>query len=73
MRLADLAARIGASVDGDGDLEIHSVASLDDAGPGQLSFVANPKYRNRLADSAAAAVIVGRDEDAQGHERVAGG
>lgn len=66
MRLADLAARIGASVDGDGDLEIRGLAPIEAAGPGELTFVANPRYRNRLAATKAAAVIVARDEETHG-------
>lgn len=37
------------------------VAGLDDAGPGDLSFLANPKYRASLTTTRATAVIVGED------------
>lgn len=58
MRLRELAARLGADFDGDGEREIDAVATLAAAGPGQLSFFANRLYRRRLADSAAGAVVL---------------
>jgi UDP-3-O-[3-hydroxymyristoyl] glucosamine N-acyltransferase len=39
---------------------IRSAANLDEAGPGQLTFIASPKYAARLAASRADAVIVPR-------------
>jgi UDP-3-O-[3-hydroxymyristoyl] glucosamine N-acyltransferase len=54
-RLADL---VGGQVRGDADLLISGVAPLDRAGAGELSFLANPKYRARLETTTAAAVIV---------------
>ena len=61
MRLAELAAAIGCRVDGAADIEIRGVLSLEEAGPADLSFVARKEYLSRLADSRAAAVIVGED------------
>ncbi len=58
MQLADLAARLGCRLDGDGTLEIGRVASLDDAGPGDLTFLANSKYASKLGATRASAVIV---------------
>ena len=60
--LAELAARAGGEVEGDGSLRIERVRGLEDAGPGDLSFLANRKYRRAFEASRAAAVIVGRDE-----------
>ena len=60
--LAELAARVGGEVEGDGSLHIERVRGLEDAGPGDLSFFANRKYRGAFEASRAAAVIVGRDE-----------
>ncbi len=60
--LAELAARVGGEVEGDGSLRIERVRGLEDAGPGDLSFLANRKYRRVFEESRAAAVIVGRDE-----------
>lgn len=60
--LAELATALGAEVVGDPSVEIRSVATLHEAGPGQLSFLANPKYRAQVRDTRASAVLV-RSED----------
>ncbi len=58
MKLAALAAHLGAILHGDPEAEIHSVAGLEDAGPGQLTFVANPKYTPLARTTRATAVLV---------------
>jgi UDP-3-O-[3-hydroxymyristoyl] glucosamine N-acyltransferase len=45
-------------LEGDGDLEIHRVAGIEHAQPGDLTFLANPKYRQYLHTTGASAVIV---------------
>jgi UDP-3-O-[3-hydroxymyristoyl] glucosamine N-acyltransferase len=62
--LAELAALVGGEVSGDGSLRVTGVAPLEAAGPGQISFLANRKYRAAFEASGAAAVIVGTDEPA---------
>ena len=59
----ELAQRFGLSVQGDGKVSVHGVATLAGAGDGQLAFLANPRYRNQLADSGASIVVL-RQEDA---------
>lgn len=61
MRLDELVARLGGELIGDGSVLVRRVATLDQAGEGDLSFLANPKYLSKLKSSRAAAVIVGRD------------
>ena len=58
VKLAELAERLGCRLEGDGTIDIRSVASLDDAGPGDVTFLANPKYAARLPTTRASAVIV---------------
>jgi UDP-3-O-[3-hydroxymyristoyl] glucosamine N-acyltransferase len=58
MKLATLAAHLGATLNGDPDLEIHSAAGLENAGPGQLTFVANPRYTPLARTTRASAVLV---------------
>src|SRR5690349_10719459 len=48
MKLADIAAALGRRFEGDGDLEISGVAGMEHAGPGQLTFLANPKYAPKV-------------------------
>lgn len=61
--LSELAARVGGSVEGDGALRIEGVAPLETAGPDQVSFFSNKKYRRAFEASRAGAVIVERDAD----------
>ena len=61
IRLQDIIAALGGELHGDGDTLIGSLAPLDTAGPGALSFVSHPKYRASLATSQAACVIVPPD------------
>lgn len=64
MKLAEIAAQLGCAVRGGAaDVEIERVRGLDDAGPGDLTFLANPKYASKLATTRASAVIVGPDVD----------
>ena len=46
--VSELAEKIGAIVVGDGARKISSIASLEEAGPGQASFLSNPKYEKML-------------------------
>jgi UDP-3-O-[3-hydroxymyristoyl] glucosamine N-acyltransferase len=59
--LAELAALVGGEVTGDGSLRIDGVAPLEEAGPGQVSFFANKKYRAAFESTRAGAVVVGTD------------
>jgi UDP-3-O-[3-hydroxymyristoyl] glucosamine N-acyltransferase len=63
VKLRELAARLGCELRGDGEVEVAGVAGIDQAGPGDLTFLANPRYASRLADTRASAVIL-----APGHE-----
>jgi UDP-3-O-[3-hydroxymyristoyl] glucosamine N-acyltransferase len=56
--LAVLADLVGGCVSGDPSTSVSGVAPLDLAGPDQISFLANPKYREKLAACRAAAIIV---------------
>jgi UDP-3-O-[3-hydroxymyristoyl] glucosamine N-acyltransferase len=61
--LAELAARVGGEVVGDGGLRLTGVAALDDATPEQVSFFSNRKYRAAFQASRAGAVVVEPGED----------
>jgi UDP-3-O-[3-hydroxymyristoyl] glucosamine N-acyltransferase len=63
--LREITARLGGEALGEVNTPLTGVATLDSAGPGQISFLANPKYRGRLATTRAGAVILGPgDRDA---------
>src|SRR5258706_104586 len=61
MKLRELAERLACRLEGDGEVEIVRVAGIEDAGPGDLTFVANPKYLPALATTRASAVLLGDD------------
>src|SRR5215467_12659604 len=59
MKLSQLAAKLNATMEnGSPDLEITGVAGIEDAGPGHITFVANPKYATAAKTTKASAVIV---------------
>lgn len=61
--LGDLAERFGCELKGDPDVVIDGVASLANAGPGRVSFLSSPAFKEQLAATRASAVIL-RAEDA---------
>jgi UDP-3-O-[3-hydroxymyristoyl] glucosamine N-acyltransferase len=58
LRLDEIVARLGGEVVGAGGTAISRIAPLDAAGPGDLAFLANPKYRSQLEHTRASAVIM---------------
>lgn len=58
-KLCELAAIIGGNVEGDGDVVIRGVAGIREAEPGDITFIANPKYVEFLPGTRASAVIAG--------------
>lgn len=61
MRLAELAQVLGATLDGDGDLDITGVMGIEDATAGQITFIANPKYASQSRTTKASAILVTPD------------
>jgi len=59
MKLAQIAIALDARLEnGSPGLEITGVAGIKEAGPGQLTFVSNPKYAGAARTTKASAVIV---------------
>ncbi|GAB4211823.1 MAG: UDP-3-O-(3-hydroxymyristoyl)glucosamine N-acyltransferase [Synechococcales cyanobacterium] len=58
MLLQDIAQRLGCQLQGDPTLEIMGVAAIQEAGPGQLTFLSDSRYLPLLDQSQASAVIV---------------
>ncbi len=58
MTLHELAERLGCRLEGDGAIEVSGVAGLDQAQPGQVTFLANPKYHSALSGTRASAVFL---------------
>ncbi|PSW06982.1 UDP-3-O-(3-hydroxymyristoyl)glucosamine N-acyltransferase [Photobacterium rosenbergii] len=67
MTLADIAAKLGAELRGDGTVVIESIAGMATAKEGQITFLSSSKYRKQLAECQAAAVML-KEADAEGFE-----
>ena len=61
---ADIAAKIGGTLEGDPSVPISHLASLAEAQEGDLSFLSNKKYADQMASTKASAVIVPEDTEA---------
>ena len=57
-RLDEIVARLGGVLEGDGSVVVTQIAPLATAGAGQIAFLVNPKFRQQLQRTQAAAVIV---------------
>ncbi len=58
MTLGQIVARLGGTLEGSGETLVSRVATLDTAGPDELAFLHNSRYRHQLASTRAAAVIM---------------
>jgi UDP-3-O-[3-hydroxymyristoyl] glucosamine N-acyltransferase len=58
MKLGELATKLGAELRGDAELEVTGVKGIEEAGPAEVTFVANPKYASLARRTRAAAVLV---------------
>ena len=61
MSLAELAEHLQGALEGDGSIIIRGAASLPEAQPDQVSFLANARYDKHMDSTRAAAVIVAKD------------
>ena len=61
MKFGELANRLGAELRGDARLEVTGVKGIEEAGPGEITFVANPRYGGLARKTQAAAVLVEPD------------
>ena len=60
MTLAEIGKLLEGDLDGDGNVTIGRVAKIEDAAAGDITFLANLKYRKHLATTKASAVLVAR-------------
>ena len=62
MKLREIAEKLNCALEGEASLEITGVAGLEDARAGDLTFLANRKYRPALASTRASAVLLAPNE-----------
>jgi UDP-3-O-[3-hydroxymyristoyl] glucosamine N-acyltransferase len=61
MKLVELAEKLSCTLEGDGNIEIKGVATLEEATQEQLSFLTNVKYQKEAKETKAAAIIVSKE------------
>lgn len=59
--LEEIAHLLGGEVKGDKKLKVNSLAKIQEATPGSIAFLSNPKYENYIYSTDASAVIVNKD------------
>ncbi|MEQ9415794.1 MAG: UDP-3-O-(3-hydroxymyristoyl)glucosamine N-acyltransferase [Cyclobacteriaceae bacterium] len=59
--IKQIAAMLGGVVKGDNSAKINMLAKIQDAKPGQIAFLSNPKYEHFIYETKASAVIVKKD------------
>jgi len=57
-RALDLAQMLGGELQGDSEVMISGVAKIEEARPGEITFLANPKYEKFLTTTEASVVLV---------------
>ncbi|WJF89203.1 UDP-3-O-(3-hydroxymyristoyl)glucosamine N-acyltransferase [Paraburkholderia bonniea] len=58
LTLEEIVTRFGGEIAGDGSRPIRGLAPLDQAGPDQIAFIANPKYLPQVDTTRAGAVLI---------------
>src|SRR5882672_3263301 len=58
MRLRQLASQLSCELVGDGEIEITGVSGMEQAAPGQLTFLANPTYAPKVKQTRASAILI---------------
>ncbi len=59
--LREIAEKVQGNLIGSGEVRIHGLSGIRDAGPGELTFLTHNSYRKFLPECKAAAIIVGKD------------
>ncbi len=61
MKLREIAGRLGCELRGDGEIEITGVAGMEQAGPSELTFLANPRYAPKVKHTRAGAILAAEE------------
>ena len=64
--LNEIASLLGGDVIGDGEVLIERIRGIDEAGEGDLTFLANPKYLKKLDTTGASAILVASSQVRKG-------
>jgi UDP-3-O-[3-hydroxymyristoyl] glucosamine N-acyltransferase len=61
MKLGEIAKRLSCKLDGDAEIEIHGITGIEVAGPGELTFLSNPRYRGAVRSTRASGLFIAQD------------
>ena len=70
MKVAEIAAAVDCRFTGDGGVEVRSVASLEKAGPADITFVMDKKHKKLIPESRAGAFILAPDVPLEGRPAI---
>lgn len=65
LSIKQIASLIGAEIEGDPLIEIHTMSSIDAGEKGAITFLANPKYSPYVYTTGASAIIIAKDFEIQ--------
>jgi len=68
--LKELAEYLGGTVRGDETCRVDGLAPLEAAGPAKITFLANPKYASKVADTGAGAVLMAPGGESYGRNTI---
>ncbi|EKD22300.1 MAG: hypothetical protein ACD_87C00059G0001, partial [uncultured bacterium] len=68
--LSEIAIFVGGRISGDSGILIERIRGIDDAGEGDLTFVAHPKYKKKIETTGASAILVASDTTCTGKNLV---
>lgn len=57
MKLAELAAFLGGTLEGDPNIEVSGIAKIEEAKADEITFISNPKYEKFLSSTKASSLI----------------
>lgn len=66
MKIKEIAHILNGSFIGDGEVVIERLSPIDEAGTGDLTFIANPQYRRQMQTTRADAILVSPGTECQG-------
>jgi UDP-3-O-[3-hydroxymyristoyl] glucosamine N-acyltransferase len=67
-KLQEIADKLHGRVIGDGDLIISNIASIHEAGPGEITFLAHDSLAKHLNECRASAIIVGKESSLESQD-----
>jgi UDP-3-O-[3-hydroxymyristoyl] glucosamine N-acyltransferase len=62
MKLSEIAVIVEGEIEGNHDVEIERLAKIGEAGAGDITFLANPKYKKHLATTSASAILINKTD-----------